>query len=102
MNKHLKPGRDTNLNHPRSEVDRSDCNLRLVWSSMEQKKSSFRSLNLDLDWLKGTQPLIPILVSIFHPRMATSFPGFLSFTCPEEKVVAEVGLLEGRKEKKKE
>ena len=33
--------------------------------------------------------------------MATSFPGFLFFTCPEEKVVAEVGLLEGRKEKKK-
>ena len=47
-NKHLKPDRDTNLNDPRSEVDRSDCNLRLVWSSMEQKiefsiaKSGFR------------------------------------------------------------
>jgi len=24
----LKPDRDTNLNDPRSEVDRSDCNLR--------------------------------------------------------------------------
>ena len=47
-NKHLKPDRDTNLNDPRSEVDCSDCNLRLVWSSMEQKiefsiaKSRFR------------------------------------------------------------
>ena len=47
-NKHFKPDRDTNLNDPRSEVDRSDCNLRLVWSSMEQKiefsmaKSGFR------------------------------------------------------------
>jgi len=37
MNKHLKPDRNTNLNDPRSEVDRSDRNLRLVWSSMEQK-----------------------------------------------------------------
>ena len=48
MNKHLKPDRNTNLNNPRSEVDRSDCNLRLGWSSMEQKiefsmaKSGFR------------------------------------------------------------
>ena len=47
-NKHLKPDRDTNLNDPRSEVDRTECNLRLVWSSMEQKiefsiaKSGFR------------------------------------------------------------
>ena len=49
MSKHLKPDRDTNLNDPRAEVDRSDCNLRLVWSSVEQKiefsiaKSGFRS-----------------------------------------------------------
>ena len=49
MNKHLKPDRNTNLNNPRSEVDRSDCNLRLGWSSMEQKKN-FRWQNLDLDW----------------------------------------------------
>ena len=48
MNKHIKPDRDTNLNDPRSEVDRSDCNLRLVWSSMGRKiefsvaKSGFR------------------------------------------------------------
>ena len=47
-NKHLKPDRDTNLNDPRSDLDRSDCNLRLLWSSMEQKiefsiaKSGFR------------------------------------------------------------
>ena len=34
----MKPDRDTNLNDPRSEVDRWDCNLRLVWSLMEQKK----------------------------------------------------------------
>ena len=44
----MKPDRDTNLNDPRSEVDRWDCNLRLVWSLMEQKidfsiaKSGFR------------------------------------------------------------
>ena len=46
MNKHLKPERDTNPNDPRLEVDRSDCNLRLVWSSRVQKvefsKSGFR------------------------------------------------------------
>ena len=48
MNKHLKPDRDTNLNDPRSEVDRLDCNPRLVWSSVVQKiefsiaKSGFR------------------------------------------------------------
>ena len=48
MNELLKPERDTNLNDPRSEVDGSDCNLRLVWSSMQQKiefsiaKSGFR------------------------------------------------------------
>ena len=41
MNKHLKPDRDANLNDPRSEVDRSDCNLRLVWSSMEHKNRIF-------------------------------------------------------------
>ena len=44
---------------------------------------------------------IPILVGIFYPRMATLFPRSL-LTCPEEKVVAEVGLLEERLEKKKE
>ena len=48
MNKHLKPDRNTNLNDPPSEEDRSDCNHRLVWSSMELKiefliaKSGFR------------------------------------------------------------
>ena len=37
-----------NLNDPRSELDRSDCNLRLVWSLMKQEievsiaKSGFR------------------------------------------------------------
>ena len=34
---YLKTDQDTNLNNPRSEVDHSDCNLGLVWSSMEQK-----------------------------------------------------------------
>ena len=34
---------------------RSDCNLRSVWSLMEQKWN-FRSQNPDLDWLKGMQP----------------------------------------------
>ena len=33
----MKRDWNTNLNDPRSEVDRSDCNLRLVWSLTEQK-----------------------------------------------------------------
>ena len=41
MNKHLKPDRDTNLTDPRSEVDRSDCNLRLVWSPNGTKNRIF-------------------------------------------------------------
>ena len=44
------------MNDPRSEVDRSDRNLRLIWSLMAQKKSNFQSQNPDLDWLKEMQP----------------------------------------------
>ena len=44
---------DTNLNYPSVEVDRSDCNLRLVWSLVNEK-SNFGSQNPGLDWWKGT------------------------------------------------
>ena len=30
---------DTNLNYPSVEVDRSDCNLRLVWSLVNEKSN---------------------------------------------------------------
>ena len=40
---------DTNLNYPSAEVDRSDCNLRLVWSLVNEK-SNFGSQNPGLDW----------------------------------------------------
>ena len=38
----------------------------------------------------------------FLPSDGNFVPGSLFFTCPEEKVVAEVGLLEERFEKKKD
>ena len=41
MEQDLKPDGDTNVNDPRSEVDRSDRNLRLIWSLMEQKNRIF-------------------------------------------------------------
>ena len=61
----MKRDWDTNLNDPRSEVDRSDCNLRLVWSLMEQKiefliaKSWFR-----LNKRKATIIIIIIIIII--------------------------------------
>ena len=63
---------DTNLNYPSAEVDRSDCNLRLVWSLVNEK-SSFGSQNPDLDWSKGTQHMTGFTVRGF-----LFFSGFIS------------------------
>ena len=55
---------DTNLNYPSAEVDRSDCNLRLVWSLVNEK-SNFGSQNPDLGWSKGTQHMTGFTVRDF-------------------------------------
>ena len=36
-NENLKPDSVTNMNDPPSDVDRSDCSLRLGWPQMERK-----------------------------------------------------------------
>ena len=55
---------DTNLNYPSAEVDRSDCNLRLVWSLVNEN-SNFGSQNPDLDWSKRTQHMTGFTVRDF-------------------------------------
>ena len=55
---------DTNLNYPSAEVGRSDCNLRLVWSLVNEK-SNFGSQNPDLNWSKGTQHMTGFTVPDF-------------------------------------
>ena len=64
---------DTNLNYPSAEVDRSDCNLRFVWSLVDEK-SNFESQNPDLDWSKGTQHMTGFTVRDFF----FLFSGFIS------------------------
>ena len=65
---------DTNLNYPSAEVDRSDCNLRLVWSLVKEK-SSFGSQNPDLDWSKGTQHMTGFTVRDFFFFFRIYFDG---------------------------
>ena len=54
-------------------MDRSDCNLRLFWSLLNEK-SNFGSQNPDLDWSNGTQHMTGFTVCDFF----FLFSGFIS------------------------